>query len=113
MSVAINHALEAAIQRAYALGRVDQSIGVAAAELRRMAEADPEITPRQVLRRCEVPPSRWLILDWDHVLWAIADRWCELHRELQGHPARQLPASPYSVYVVLPPLGREAAATQR
>jgi hypothetical protein len=97
-NLVINHALKDAIRRAYAIGRVDQAIGVAATELLRMVEADPGITPEEALRRHSVPASRWSnIPDWDRALWALADVWCELHRGLQGHPERQLPASPYAV----------------
>lgn len=105
MTAAINPALEAAIRRAYTLGRVDQSIEVAADELRRMVAADPGITPGRVLCLCGAPDGRWV--DWDHVLWQVADIWCELQRGLQGRPTREVPASPYSVLVYAIP-AREA-----
>jgi hypothetical protein len=113
MTSAINHALEAAIRRAYELGRIDQSIEWAAEELRRVVMAEPDITPLQVVRRYNARPGPWSnVPDWDEALWRIADVWCELHRGLQGRPARRLPASPYSVLVYAIP-AREAAATQR
>ncbi len=113
MTAAINHALEAAIRRAYALGRVDQSIRFAAEEMERLVEADPDVTPWCIMMMYGVPASRWSnIPDWDHALSALADVWCELYRGLQGHPARQPPTSPYSVLVYALP-AREAAATQR
>jgi hypothetical protein len=96
----IAHALEMAIRRAYALGRVDESIGWAAEELRRMVEADPGITPEEVVRLYgeQLPPRRWSnIYDWDRALWCVAEVWCVVYRRLQGRPARKLPASPYSV----------------
>ena len=98
MTAAVNRALEDAIRRAYALGRVDQSIDVAAEQLRAMVKADPRIAPRDVLRLCGAPAgSRYAWdYDWDHVLWTVADLWCELQRELLGRPTRTLPASPYS-----------------
>jgi hypothetical protein len=97
MTAAINHALEDAIRRAYALGRVDQSIGWAAEELRRMVAADHGITPGEVLRLYGAPASRWSnIPDWDYALWWVADVWCEVQRGLQGRPARQPQVSPYS-----------------
>ena len=125
MTSAINHALEAAIRRAYELGRVDQSIGWAADELRRMVEADPSVTPERVLRLYGLPESVWItprhilrryngsiVPGWDEALWALADIWCEVNRALQGRPERQLPASPYSVLHYAIP-AREAAATSR
>ncbi len=113
MSVAINHALEAAIRRAYEIGRVDKALGVAAEELQRIVAADPAITPWRVLWLHGVPASRWSnVPDWDHALWALADVWRELYRGLQGHPTRQPPASPYSLIHYAVP-AREAAATGR
>ena len=95
---AINHALEAAIHRAVAIGRVDVSIQVAAEQLRAMVRAEPNITPGEVLRRCDVSAGwRSNDSDWDTALWTVADIWCDLQRELMGHPARQAPASPYSI----------------
>jgi hypothetical protein len=113
MTTAVNHRmLEAAIDRAFALGRVDQSIQVAADELRRMVAADPRITPWRVLQLYRAPAGRWSnVPDWDHALWWVADVWCELYRRLQGRAARQPPASPYSVlrYAIA---AREVAETQ-
>ena len=110
---AINHALEAAIHRAVAIGRVDVSIQVAAEQLRAMVRAEPNITPGEVLRRCGLSAvsAGWRSndSDWDTALWTVADIWCDLQRELIGHPARQAPASPYSI---LHP-AREVAATPR
>ncbi len=114
MTAAINHALDAAIQRAYALGRVDEAIGVAAEELRRIVAAEPGITPGEVLRRYGEPAGKWIVPDWDHALWTLANIWCELYRALEGHPVRQPPVSPYSPYSVLCEIpAREAAATRR
>ena len=110
MTAGINPALEAAIRRTVALGRVDVSIQVAAEQLRAMVRAEPNITPGKVLRRCGVPASQWSNnSDWDAALWTVADIWCDLQRELMGHPVRQAPASPYST---LDPV-REVAATPR
>ena len=107
------HAIEMAIRRAYHLGRIDQSLEVAADELRRMVEADPGITPGEVLRLYGAPAGRWSnIPDWDRALWWVADVWCEVYRGLQGRPTRQLPASPCAVLVYATP-AREAAVTQR
>ncbi len=114
MSATLNHAIEAAIRRAYALGRVDQSIGWAAEELRRMAAADPDLIPEQVMQLYGLEPRRRFRLpDWDEALWALADLWCELQRGVHATPVRQPPASsPYSVLVYALP-AREAAATSR
>ncbi len=103
-------ALEDAIRRAYALGRVDQSIGFAAEELERVVEAEPDVTPGEILRRHDARPSPWSNLpDWDEALWCVADVWCDLQRGLHVLPARQPPASsPYSVLVYAIP-AREAA----
>ena len=113
MTASLNRYLEDAIRRAYALGRVDQSIEVAAEQLRAMVRADPRIAPRQVLRLCGAPAgSRYAWdYDWDDALWAVADVWCELYRGLQGRAARPRPASPYSVLQHALP-APEAAATQ-
>ncbi len=112
MTADINRAIEDAIHRAFALGRVDVSIDVAAKELRRMVAASPDITPTQILRLCGVPALPWISwdYDWDHALWTVADVWCDLQRELLGRPARQAPASPYSILHYAIP-AREAAAT--
>ncbi len=113
MTDAINHALEAAIRRAYAIGRVDQAIGYAAAELRRMVAADPTITPGLLLQLYGLV-SRWSnVPDWDEALWRIADLWCEVYHGLQRRrPPRLQPDSPYSVITYALPV-REAAATPR
>ena len=109
MTSAINHALEAAIRRAYELGRIDQSIEWAAEELRRVVMAEPDITPLQVVRRYNARPGPWSnVPDWEEALWRVADVWCGL----QGRPARQPPASPYSVLRYAIP-AREVAATPR
>jgi hypothetical protein len=96
------HALEAAIHRAYAIGRVDQALGVAAEELRRMVAAQPGLTPWRVLQLYGEPAVGWFIPDWDHALWRLADVWCDLHRGLQGRPARQSAASPYTRIIEIP-----------
>jgi hypothetical protein len=102
-----NRALEAAIRRAYELGRVDESIGVAAEELRRIVAANPKITTGDALRMCgaTVRSRHAWNYDWDQTLWTVADVWCDLQRELHGRPARQAPASPYA-----PLPAREVAA---
>ncbi len=114
MTAPLNYALEDAIRRACALGRVDQSIGFAAAELRRMVAAEPHITPGYILWLYGEPASarRRYFADWDYVLWRVADLWRDVYRGLQRRPARQLPAFPYSVITYALP-AREAAATQR
>jgi hypothetical protein len=102
----INPALEAAVRRAYALGRVDQSIDIAAAQLREMVR--PGITPASVRQACGLPTTEWP--DWDQVLWEVADIWCELYRGLHARPERQPPASsPYSVLRYAIPVGEAAA----
>jgi hypothetical protein len=102
----INHALEAAVRRAYALGRVDQSIERAAEQLREMVR--PGITPAYVRQVCGLPATEWA--DWDQVLWEVADIWCDLYRGLHARPKHQPPASPYSVlrYAVPVPAGSAA-----
>ncbi len=112
MTGALNHAIEAAIRRAYALGRVDEAIERAAEELERMVAAEPDITPGEVLRRYGEDAGKWIMPDWDHALWTLADVWCELQRELRGQPARRLPTSPYSV-LCHEIAAREAAAAHR
>ncbi len=113
MIAPINRALQEAIRRAYALGRVDQSIGIAAKEMERIVAADPSITPGLLLQLYGLV-SRWSnVPDWDEALWRIADLWCEVYHGLQRRrPPRQLPASAYSVLHYAIP-AREAAATPR
>lgn len=86
----INHALRtairAAISRAAALGRVDLSIQFAADQLLMMAEIHPDLTPDKALQYCGLlSRRRWSnIIDWDEVLWKMADLWCELYRGLHS-----------------------------
>ncbi len=105
--IAAHYAVRAAICRAYALGRVDQSFKFAAKELLRMADEDPDLTPLRVLRLYgDHLPFCWRAApaDWDHALWALADVWCELYRRLEGLPPPRAPSPPYSVlFYALPP----------
>ncbi len=109
---ASRRALEAAVQRAYSLGRVDASIGIAAEELRRMVAAEPRVTPMEILRRYGKSADIGSLPDWDHTLWWVADTWCELYRCLHALPARHPPPSPYSVFHYALP-AREAAPPER
>ena len=119
MTADVNRELEAAIRRAFSLGRVDCSIQVAADQLFAMASAMPDLIPETVLRLYDLEPSRRFRLpDWDEALWAVADRWCEIYRGLHGRPERQPPASPYSILeyeipqpkATPPPQGTKATA---